>query len=157
MAHAHTHDTIDHQTLLHLVEAGAVRGADVIGQPGGWNIIVKYGMVERALTARRGAIRLFSRFDTLVKYLKSIGIAQVNVNFSGYDDSVKRVSRPDTKLRLEHTKEAVDYDKWFREQVEIGLKEADDPNTVWVSNEDIMAMGAKRRAAWAKQAEGRAA
>ena len=81
----------------------------------------------------------------------------MNVNFSGYDDSIKRVSRPDTKLRLEHTKVAVDHDKWFREQVEIGLKEADDPNTVWVSNEDVMAMSVKRRAAWAKQAEGRAA
>lgn len=135
---AHAHDTIDHQTLLHLVEAGAVRGADVIGQPGGWNIIVKYGMVERALAARRGAIRLFSRFDTLVKYLKSIGIAQCNVNISNYDDSVKRVSRPDTKQRLEHTKEAVAHDKWFREQVEEGIRQANDPNTVMVPHEEVV-------------------
>jgi hypothetical protein len=135
---AHTHDTIDHQTLLHLVEAGAVRGADVIGQPGGWNIIVKYGMVERALAARRGAIRLFSRFDTLVKYLKSIGIAQCNVNISNYDDSVKRVRRPDTKQRLEHTKEAVAHDKWFREQVEEGIRQANDPNTVMVPHEEVV-------------------
>ena len=135
---AHGYDTIDHQTLLHLVEAGAVRGADVIGQPGGWNVVVKYDMVERALAARRGAIRLFSRFDTLVKYLKSIGIAQCNVNLSNYDDSVKRVNRPDTKQRLERTKEAVAYDKWFREQVAEGIREADDPNTVWVSHEEVV-------------------
>ena len=38
---ATTTDTIDHVTLQHLVEAGAVRGAEVIGQPGGWGIIVK--------------------------------------------------------------------------------------------------------------------
>ncbi len=135
---AHGYDTIDHQTLLHLVEAGAVRGADVIGQPGGWNVVVKYDMVERALAARRGAIRLFSRFDTLVKYLKSIGIAQCNVNLSNYDDSVKRVNRPDTKQRIERTKEAVAYDKWFREQVAEGIREADDPNTVWVSHEEVV-------------------
>lgn len=135
---AHAHDTIDHQTLLHLVEAGAVRGADVIGQPGGWNIIVKYGMVERTLAARRGAVRLFSKFDTLVKYLKSIGIAQCNVNISNYDDSVKRVSRPDTKKRLSDTKEAVAHDKWFREQVQEALLEADKPDAVWIPHEEVV-------------------
>ena len=154
---AHPENTIDHQTLLHLVEAGAVRGADVIGQPGGWNIIIKYGMVERFLAARRGAIRLFSRFDTLVKYLKSIGIAQCNVNISNYDDTAKRISRPDTVQRLALQKSAVQYDAWFREQVAIGIREADDPATVWVSNEEVVARSAKRRAGWAAAAKRRAA
>lgn len=144
---AHAHNTIDHQTLLHLVEAGAVRGADIIGQPGGWNIIVKYGMVERTLAARRGAVRLFSKFDTLVKYLKSIGIAQCNVNISNYDDSIKRVSRPDTIQRHEHTKEAVAYDKWFREQVAAGIREADDPKTVMVPHEEVVKDMHRQRAA----------
>jgi hypothetical protein len=31
-----------------------------------------------------------------------------------------------------------DYDTWFREQAEIGVREADDPNTVWVSHEQVM-------------------
>jgi hypothetical protein len=95
-------------------------------------------MVERTLAARRGAVRLFSKFDTLVKYLKSIGIAQFNVNISNYDDSVKRVSRPDTKQRLAATKEAVAHDKWFREQVEEGIRQADDPNTVMVPHEEVV-------------------
>jgi hypothetical protein len=51
---ATTRETIDHTTLTRLVEAGAVRGADVIGQPGGWGVVVKYGMTERALAVRRG-------------------------------------------------------------------------------------------------------
>jgi hypothetical protein len=46
-------DTIDHTTLIHLVEAGAVCGTDVIGQPGGRGVVVKYGMTEKALAARR--------------------------------------------------------------------------------------------------------
>ncbi len=52
---AATRDTIDHNTLTHLAEAGAVRRADVIGQPGGWGVIIKYGATERMLAARRGA------------------------------------------------------------------------------------------------------
>ena len=39
-----TANTIDHATLERLVEAGAVRGASVIGQPGGWGVVVQYGM-----------------------------------------------------------------------------------------------------------------
>ncbi len=92
-------DTIDHVTLQHLVEAGAVRGADVVGQPGGWGIVIKYGMTERALAARRGALRIFIRFETLVNYLKSIGILQFNVNASNYDSSDKR-SRPLSLIAL---------------------------------------------------------
>ena len=38
-----TENTIDHATLEHLVEAGAVRGASIIGQPGGWGVVAQYG------------------------------------------------------------------------------------------------------------------
>jgi hypothetical protein len=31
-----------------------------------------------------------------------------------------------------------DYDTWFREQVEIGMREADDPNAVWFTQEEVM-------------------
>lgn len=130
-------DTIDHVTLQHLVEAGAVRGADVVGQPGGWGIVIKYGMTERALAARRGAIRIFSRFETLVNYLKSIGISQFNVNASNYDPADKR-SRPDSSERMKRTFNAAEHDKWFREQVEEGIRQANDPNTVWVSQEEVV-------------------
>ena len=63
------HNTIDQNTLERLVEAGAVRGASIIGQPGGWGVVIQYGMTERALAAKRGAIRNFARFETLVTYL----------------------------------------------------------------------------------------
>jgi hypothetical protein len=130
-------NTIDHLTLQRLVEAGAVRGADVVGQPGGWGIIVKYGMVERALAARRGAVRIFSRFETLVNYLKSIGISQFNVNASNYDPAEKR-TRPDSAARMKHTFDAAEHDQWFREQVEEGIRQANDPGTVMVPHEEVV-------------------
>ena len=49
-----TAETIDHGTLSRLVEAGAVRGAHIVGQRGGWAVLVKYGMTERPLAAQRG-------------------------------------------------------------------------------------------------------
>jgi hypothetical protein len=150
-----TRDTIDHVTLQHLVEAGAVHGADVVGQPGGWGVIIKYGMMERTLTARRGAIRIFNRFETLVNYLKGIGISQFNVNAANYDPSEKR-TRPDSAERMKRTFDAAEYDTWFREQVQEALKEADKPDAVWISNDAVKAMSAQRREEWKQRAEGRA-
>lgn len=153
---ATTIDTIDHVTLQHLVEAGAVRGAEVVGQPGGWGVVVKYGMMERTLAARRGAVRVFSRFETLVNYLKSLGISQFNVNASNYDPAEKRV-RPDAAERMKRTFDAAEHDKWFREQVAEGIQQADNPSTAWLSDTEVKAMSTKRREAWAKQVKGRVA
>ncbi|WNV04073.1 hypothetical protein RP726_16865 [Candidatus Methylospira mobilis] len=33
--------------------------------------------------------------------------------------------------------EAAEYDKWFREQVELAIKEADAPDAVWISHEEV--------------------
>lgn len=66
-----TTETIDHTTFTKLAEAGAVRSAHIVGQPGGWGILVKYGMTERALAAQRSQqVRIFRKFETLVGYLK---------------------------------------------------------------------------------------
>jgi hypothetical protein len=119
-----THDTIDHVTLSHLVEAGAVRGADVIGQPGGWGVVIKYGMTERALAARRGAVRTFRKFETLVGYLKEIGIAEYRVNAANFDPLTKPMTsaRPDSAERLRHAHESAAYDDWFRAKVAASLE-----------------------------------
>lgn len=121
-----THDTIDHTTLTHLVEAGAVRAAHAIGQSGGWAVVVKYGMVERALTASRSKqVRLFKKLETLVEYLKGIGISRFDVDAAEYDPATtKTVSRPDRSAALKAAHEAAAYDKYFRAAVQDAL---DDP------------------------------
>lgn len=74
-------ETIDHTTLSHLVEAGAVLDLHIIGQPGGWAVMVKYGMHERWLATQRSRqIRIFRRFEALVSYLKGVGLSQFDVD-----------------------------------------------------------------------------
>ena len=64
-------ETITHPTLVQLVAAGAVRV--VVGQPGGWSLLVRYGLAERALAAQRSKqLRVFRKLDTLVIYLLHI-------------------------------------------------------------------------------------
>ena len=114
-----TADTIDQTTLALLVESGTVRGADVIGHPGGWGVVVKYGMTERTLAARRGAVRTFRKFETLVSYLKDIGISQYQVNATNFDPQTLKTgrSRPDASERMRSAFEAKAHSDWLREKV----------------------------------------
>jgi hypothetical protein len=72
-------------------------------------------------------------------------------NFSKVD--VMRKPRPDSAERLKHAHEAAAYDTWFRMQIEEGIKEADDPNTKWVSNEEAQQHFAAKRRALEKRLE----
>lgn len=50
---------------------------------------------------------------------------------------------------------AAAYDKWFRAEVTLALKEADDPNTQWISNEEAEASWATQRAELLKRVAGK--
>lgn len=134
-------ETIDHNTLSRLVEAGAIRGAHVIGQVGGWGVLIKYGMMERPLaTTRSKKVRTFKKLETLVTYLKDIGISQFDVDARQYDPAtVQTYTRPDRTEAMRQAHEAVEHDKWFREQVALALQEADDPATVWIPHDEAKA------------------
>ena len=146
-------ETIDHHTLARLVEAQAVRGARVVGQAGGWGVVVKYGRTERLLAATRSReARVFKKLDTLVGYLKEIGIERFDVDAVNFDPTtVTTYSRPDASQALKRAHEAAAHDKWFRAEVEQGIAQADDPATAWVSQDDATASWAKKRAAMVKR------
>ncbi|MBP2489407.1 hypothetical protein JOH50_005202 [Rhizobium leguminosarum] len=72
---------------------------------------------------------MFKRMDTLVSYLKDVGISQFDVDAADY--APETAPRPDRAAALRRTHEAAEYDKWFRQQIEEAIREADDPNTVW--------------------------
>ena len=118
-------ETIDHTTLENLVQAGAIRGADVIGHSGGWGIVVKFGMTERALAARRGSIRSFRKFETLVSYLKSVGISQYNVNAADFDSGTLKLTRkrPDSSERMRTALEAQSHIDWMKKKVAESLSD----------------------------------
>lgn len=147
--------TIDHNTLARLAEADAVHSTHVVGQPGGWGVIIQYGAVQSALAATRSKqVRVFKRLETLVGYLKDIGIHRFDVDAAHFDAAtLKTYSRPDTSATLKQAHAALVHDRWFRAQVGQAVKQADDPAVQWVSNEAVMAESAKRRAAWRARGE----
>lgn len=141
---ATTRETIDHVTLSRLVEANAVNGANIIGQPGGWGVVIKYGMTERALAAKRGTVRVFRKFETLVGYLKGIGVAKYQVDATGFDPAALKLTRRSVVAteRMKNAHQAAAYDKWFREQVQEAI---DDPRPAIPSAEVKKHFAAKRK------------
>lgn len=129
-------ETIDHTTLSKLAEAGVVRSAHVVGQAGGWGVLVKYGMTERALAAQRSQqVRIFRKLETLVNYLKGVGIARFDVDAVNYDaDSVTVQKRPDRAIAMKNAHEAAAYDKWLKAEIQEAI---DDP-TPSIPHEDVM-------------------
>jgi len=144
-------NTIDHVTLQHLVEAGAVRGASIVGQPGGWGVVVQYGMTERVLSARRGSVRKFRKFETLVSYLRGIGIAKFEVDATQFDPDAPKTERKriDASERMKRAHEAVAYKTWLTEQVNEAIN---DPRPS-VAHEDVAAAWAVERATLLARAE----
>jgi PaaA2-like antitoxin len=143
-----TTETIDHITLSKLAEAGVVRSAHVVGQAGGWGVLVKYGMTERALASRRQQVRIFRRLETLVEYLKGIGIPRFDVDAVNYDPEGENVyTRPDLSSSMKKAHEAAAYDKWLKEQVQEAI---DDPRPS-VPNEEVKKHFAGRREALRKR------
>ena len=147
-----TVDTIDRTTLEHLVEAGAVKGASIVGQPGGWGVVVHYGLTERVLAARRGAIRKFKKFETLVDYLKSIGLAKYQVDATEYEPVAPASDRKrtDAAERMKDAHAAVAYRNWLEGKVNaarVGLTDGSNkpiPDAEW----------AAERAEWEREAHG---
>jgi len=147
-----TVDTIDRTTLEHLVEAGAVKGASIVGQPGGWGVVVHYGQTERVLAARHGAIRKFKKFETLVDYLKSIGLAKYQVDATEYEPVAPASDRKrtDAAERMKDAHAAVAYRNRLEGKVNaarVGMADGSNkpiPDAEW----------AAERAEWEREAHG---
>lgn len=153
--------TIDTAMAKRMVEASAIQGASIIGQPGGWSVVLKLGTQEKPLGVQRSdKPRIWRSLDRCVDYLKKeLHLARFELldatHFS--DVALEGKSREDASERLRHAHEAAAHDKWFREQVEIGLAEADDPAAEWVTHEEANASWARKRAELLQRAEGSAA
>lgn len=137
-------ETIDHPTLTHLAQSGAVRSATAVGAIGGWKLIVQYGTTERAVTTRRGPVRIWRHFETLAKYLKDLGLARYQVDATGFVPSVEAAAhkkRPDVAARMKQAHEAAAYETWVRAQVQASI---DDPRPS-ISHEEVEAHFANKR------------
>lgn len=135
--------TIDTATARRMAEAGTIRGVSIVGQPGGWSVMLKTGIHEKPLGAQKtDKPRTWRSLDTLTEYLrKDLSIVRIDSVDATHHSSVDvhRSGRPDAAARMKRAHEAAAHDAWFRAEVEAGIKEANDPATEWVPHAKVMA------------------
>ena len=141
-------ETIDSKAVKNLVEAQAIRGATVLGQPGGWAVLVRHCALERTVSAQKSRqMRLWRNLNTAVAFVRQeLGLPRLEVDAVGHDPSAIERRRPDAAARQRQAHEAIEHDRWFREQIEVALREADDPNSEWVPHEVVKQDMARQRA-----------
>ena len=81
--------------LRDLVAAGVVESITATGRAGGFEVVVKFGNVERALGNARGAGKVFASLDTVANQLLRLGIKEFVVKAAGYKPGRVRGPRPD--------------------------------------------------------------
>ncbi|TAN26315.1 MAG: hypothetical protein EPN31_13745 [Castellaniella sp.] len=135
--------TIDTATARRMAEAGVIRGVSIVGQPGGWSVMLKTGRQEKPLGGQKtDRPRTWRSLDTLTEYLrKDLSIVRIDGIDATHHSSedAHRPGRPDAAARMKRAHEAAAYDAWFRDQVDAGIEEADNRATQWISHEESVA------------------
>ena len=113
---------LDGNAAKSLANASGLHSALVLGQPGGWNVLVRYGSSERAVAAQRSQhARLWRNLNTAVTFIRDeLGMARFEVDASGHAAGAGTVKRPDQSERLRKQKAAADYDAYYRARVQEG-------------------------------------
>jgi len=96
--------TIDTATARRMAEAGTIRGVSIVGNPGGWCVIIKTGALEKPLgSTKADRPRMWRSLDTLVAYLrKEFSILRIDSLDGTHhsDTDITRPTRPDASLRM---------------------------------------------------------
>jgi hypothetical protein len=95
---------ITEATLRELIAADTIEATCLIGQQGGFSVIVRCGKIERTLGNTRGSKKVFASLDTAVPYLKRLGITRLTVDASKFEPGRLRKPRPDRAAALKKTR-----------------------------------------------------
>lgn len=90
-------------TAREIVAAGSLRGAELLGRPGGYLVLFKIGMQTRTLVTRAGAPRIFGSLDAAMRVMRSIGVVtHIEINAADYAPAgpLARRRRPDRSQAL---------------------------------------------------------
>ena len=131
-------------SLRDLVDSGSVRVAEVIGQKGGWALLVKLGMVERVLAAKDGKPRVFGTLEAAARLLRELKLTDFTVHQAGYQVDADRRTRPDRARAMTSVHAAAEHDSWFQEQVRNSMKKLDQGEAVFSPLSDVASRLEKR-------------
>lgn len=141
-------EAVDGKTAERLAEGQAIRAATILGRPGGWAVVIRYGSTERVIAAQRSQRpRLWRNLNTAAAYVRDmLGIDRFDVDATAHDPGAVDRSRPDTAERQRQAHEAAEHDRWFRAQVQKTLDGIAAGTVKMISHEEHTTRWQERRA-----------
>jgi hypothetical protein len=143
--------TIDTAIAKRMVEAQAIRTASIIGQPGGWSVMLKVGMLEKALGAQRtDTPRLWKSLDRCVDYLRNeLHIARFDMlDATGFSPAaITGSTKNKAAERMREAHQAAAYTQWLKAEIQEAI---DDPRP-GIPNDEVKKHFAKKREALRKR------
>jgi len=141
-------EIIDGKVMKSLADAKAIQGVTILGQPGGWSILVRYGALERVIAAQRACKpRLWRNLNTAATFVRDeLKLSRFDVDTENYNPEAIERRRPDQSQRLRQKEEAAEHDKWFRNEVQKALDGIADGSMQLISQEEHDKTWQKKRA-----------
>jgi asparagine synthetase A len=144
---------LDGKAVKKLAIAHALTGATVLGQPGGFAVLVKYGAVERAVAAQRsGRMRIWRNLNTAAAYVRDeLGLVRFEIDMTAHDLAAIERKRPDTAARQRQLHAADEHGAWFRSQVQKAIDGIEDgsnraiPEDEWAERSRLKRAELQRR------------
>ena len=135
--------TLSLDQLRAATRAGGVTSVTLKAEGGTFVVAVatRNGDDGLLVTTRAKQPRRFTDLRKAMLLLREMGITSVLVDATHWnpDEAVAGTPRPDRSEALKRAHEAAAHDRWFRTQVQEALREADDPATVGIPHEQVMA------------------
>jgi len=140
-------ETIDGKSVRGLIEGRAIKSALVLGQPGGYAVVIRYGTQARAVAAQRSRrMRLWRNLNTAAAYVQSeLGVERFEVDMRALDISAEDRSRPDAAERQRQLREAAEHDAWFRAEVQQTLDGIENGTVRLIPQEEWESIAAEMR------------
>ena len=124
-------------------QAGGITSVTLRAEGGAFVVAVatRTGDDGLLVTTRTREPRRFADLRKAMLLLREMGIASVQVDATHWnpDEAMAGTPRPDRSVAMKRAHEAAAHDRWFRSQVEEALREVDDPATVVIPHEQVMA------------------
>lgn len=141
-------ETIDGKAVKNLAGAHALNGAVVFGQPGGFAVLVRYGVNERAVAAQRSRrMRIWRNLNTAATYVREeLGLSRFEIDMTDHDPAAVERKRPDTAERQRQIHEAAEHDAWFRGEVQKALDGIKDGSNAVIPDDEWAARAKAKRA-----------
>ena len=110
------------QSLKDLVDASAIRHATVVADKDVYKVAVKYGMVERIVSVRtrdgKTTERHFTSLDSVARFMREkVHLTQFDIDVANFEPQSKRVTRPDTALRMKGAHASLSHRDWLEKKV----------------------------------------